>query len=258
MPIRGKTVLVTGSSRGLGAEIAVSFALAGANVVVNYSRDCEGAERTAAACRAEGGGDAIAIRADVRDSEAVDAMFEQARAHFGRVDVLVNNAGALTMPDGKSLRGPLGGTCDEAIRLLIDSHLIGTITCSRAALQEMEPRGEGAIISISSTATTRALPGHAVYAAAKAGVEGFTRALAYEAAKKGVRVNAVRAGWLDSPSNAPLTSDAAATNAFTKRFIPANRLGAMGEVAASCLFLASEAAAYMAGEVLTIDGGMGL
>lgn len=257
MPIAGKTVLVTGSSRGLGAEIAVSFALAGANVVVNYSRDCDGAERTAAACREEGA-DAMAIRADVRESEAVEAMFEQARARFGGVDVLVNNAGALTMPDGKSLRGPLTATCDEAVRLLIDSHLIGTITCARAALPGMEERGEGVIINISSTATTRALPGHAVYAAAKAGVEGFTRALAYEAAKKGVRVNGVRAGWLDSPSNAPLTADEGAMGAFTKRFIPTGRLGTMGEVAASCLFLASEAAAYMSGELLTIDGGMSL
>ena len=122
----------------------------------------------------------------------------------------------------------------------------------------MESRGEGSIINISSTATTRALPGHAVYAAAKAGVEGFTKVLAYEAARKGVRVNCARFGVLDAPSNAPLTADPEASGAFLRRFTPAGRFGDMAEAAACCVFLASDAAAYMVGEILTVDGGLSL
>ncbi len=257
MALKGKTVLVTGSGRGLGREIALAFAHAGANVVINYLQDCESARATAAEC-AEAGARVVAAAADVRDSAAIDNLVARTVAEFGSLDVLVNNAGALTMPDGKSLRGPLTATCDEAIRLLIDSHLVGTINATRAALRHMEPRGEGSIINISSTATTRALPGHAVYAAAKAGVEGFTKVLAYEAARKGVRVNCARFGVLDAPSNAPLTADPEASGAFLRRFTPAGRFGEMAEAAACCVFLASDAAAYMVGEILTVDGGLGL
>lgn len=257
MALTDKTVLVTGGGRGVGREIALAFAQAGANVVVNYLQDTEAAHATAEAC-AEIGADVVAVQADVRDSAAIDEMIDRTVEAFGSIDIVVNNAGALTMPDGKPLRGPLTATCDEAVRTLIDSHLVGTINTSRAALRHMEPQGSGVIINVSSSATQRALPGHAVYAAAKAGVEGFTRALAYDAARKGVRVNCVRFGLLDSPSNAGLTADEGALQVYVKRFQPAGRLGDMGEAAAACLFLASDAAAYCIGEVLTLDGGSGL
>lgn len=257
MPIKGKTALITGSSRGIGKEIAIAFACAGANVVINYACDEEGAAATVAECRAAGA-DAIAIRADVRNSRAVDEMVVQTVERFDALDILVNNAGSNRIAGAKRERVPLVEMCDEAIRLTLDSHLLGTIQCSRAAMHIMERVGSGSIVNVSSTVTTRAFPGQAVYAAAKAGVEGFTRALAFDAAKQGIRVNCVRFGWFDSPATEALHQDAGANAAFVRRYQPIGRLGDMGEAAAACVFLASDAAGYFVGQVLSPDGGISL
>ncbi|MCL6595315.1 MAG: 3-oxoacyl-[acyl-carrier-protein] reductase [Firmicutes bacterium] len=245
MVLAQRTAFVTGASRGIGRAIAVALAGAGARVAVNYRSDRAGAEATAAAV-AEAGGEALVVEGDVADAQAVRAMVEAVGARLGEVDILVNNAG--NTRDGLLLR-----MSEEDWDAVVDTHLKGAYLLSRAVLRGMVRRRWGRIVNVASVAALVGNPGQTNYGAAKAGLIGFTRALAKEVASRQVTVNAVAPGLI-----ATAMSDAiapAARQALEER-IPLGRVGSPEDVAAAVLYLASPQAGYVTGHVLVVDGGL--
>ena len=236
--------LVTGASRGIGRAVALALA-ARHPVAVNYRTRADEAKETLRLLEA-GGGEGIAVQADVRDVSAVDAMFAEVEEALGPVGVLVNNAGCRS----DALAARLG---DDAWREVIDTNLGGTFSCSRRALRPMLRAGWGRIVNVSSVAGIRGNPGQANYSAAKAGVIGLTKSLAREVARKGITVNAVAPGLVETELVATL--DDAQRGALLE-IIPAGRAGTPEEVAAAVVFLCSPEAAYVNGSILTVDGGM--
>jgi 3-oxoacyl-[acyl-carrier protein] reductase len=233
--------LVTGASRGIGAAIARDLAAAGWAVGVNFRRDSDGAEGVTASIR-DAGGQALAIRADVADPSAAETLVGQLEEGFGPVLVLVNNAGLTA--DGLSLR-----LADDDWDRVIETNLGGAFRVTRRALGAMVRARFGRIVNVASVVGQRANPGQANYAASKAGLVAFTKTVAVEVARRGVTVNAVAPGFIDTE----LTSGV--TNGLVDS-IPARRSGSPEEVAACVGFLASEEAAYVTGTTLTVDGGM--
>jgi 3-oxoacyl-[acyl-carrier protein] reductase len=234
--------LVTGASRGIGAAIAKGLAAEGWPVGVNYRTD---AERADAVVReiTEAGGRAIAVQADIAEPEAAEALFARLEEELGPVLVLVNNAGVRA--DG--LAPQIG---DEAWDRVLDTNLSGAFRTTRRALPTMLRARFGRVINIASVVGPRANAGQANYAASKAGLIGLTRTVATEVARRGVTVNAVAPGLVDTE----LTADV--PGAELRARIPARRPGTADEVAACVRFLASEEAGYVTGTTLTVDGGM--
>jgi len=242
-PLAGQIALVTGASRGIGRAIALELARAGAGVVVNYASSQESAEEVVALIAAEGG-EAWAHRADVADEEQVEAMVKAVLERHGRLDVLVNNAGITR--DGLLMRMK---TSDW--RSVIDLNLTGVFLCTRSVSRSMLKARHGRIINITSVVGLMGNPGQANYSAAKAGVIGFTRSTAAEFASRGVTVNAVAPGFIDSDMTKDLDKEPILAS------IPLGRMGQPAEVASAVRFLAADpAAAYMTGQVLQVDGGM--
>lgn len=235
--------LVTGASRGIGAASARALAAEGWPLAVNYRSDAAGAERVAAEI-GEQGGRAVALQADVGDPGQVRSLFEAAERALGPVLCLVNNAG--TRADGLAAQ-----ISDEDWRAVLDANLAGAFHTTRAALGPMLRARFGRIVNVASVVGPRANPGQANYAASKAGLIGMTRTVAAEVARRGVTVNAVAPGLVQTR----LTEGVAAANGMLER-IPARRPGTPEEVAACVRFLASEEAAYVTGTTLTVDGGM--
>ena len=241
--LKDKVAVVTGASRGIGQAAALELARQGAKVVVNYARSSEAAEATAEKINTAGG-EAVAIQADVSQLEQVDNLIKTTLDKFGRIDVLVNNAGITK--DTLLLRMK-----PEQWQAVIDLNLTGVFLCTKAVSKLMIKQRSGRIINIASVAGQMGNPGQANYSAAKAGVIGFTKTVAKELANRGVTVNAVAPGFIATDMTEDLKSDKII------EFIPLNRYGKPEEVAGTIRFLAADpAAAYITGQVFNVDGGM--
>jgi 3-oxoacyl-[acyl-carrier protein] reductase len=237
-----RAALVTGASRGIGAAIARALARDGWRVGVNYRSDRAGAESVVSEIERDGG-EAVALEADVADRSAPDDLFGALEAHFGApVLALVNNAG-ISRDD---LTPSLG---DEEWDDVLQTNLTAAFRMTRRALRPMIRARSGRIVNISSIAGLRANPGQANYSAAKAGLIALTRTSAVEVARRGVTVNAVAPGLIDTEFISGASKD-------LLQAIPARRMGTPEEVAACVRFLTSDEASYVTGAVLTVDGGL--
>jgi 3-oxoacyl-[acyl-carrier protein] reductase len=238
----GGCALVTGASRGIGAAIARGLAADGWPVGVNYRSGREQADRVVGEIESAGGR-ALAIAADVVDPEAPDEVFSTLEEHFGvPVLALVNNAGIAR----DDLTPTLG---DEDWETVIDTDLTAAFRFTRRALRPMMRARHGRIVNVSSVVGLRANPGQANYAAAKAGLIALTRTAAVEVARRGITINAVAPGWIETDMTAEVARDLLDA-------VPARRAGTPEEVAACVRFLVSEAAGYVTGAVLSVDGGL--
>lgn len=243
--LTGKTAIITGASRGIGAEIAKRFALAGANVVVNYSGSQQKAEAVVEAIN-ENGGKAIAIKANVADADAVKAMVDETMTTFGTVDILVNNAGITR--DNLMMRMK-----DDEWDDVINTNLKGVFVCTKAVTRQMMKQRSGRIVNIASIVGVMGNAGQANYVASKAGVIGLTKTTARELASRGITANAVAPGFITTDMTDQLNDDIQKTMMSQ---IPLGRFGKPEEVAKAALFLASDEASYMTGQTLHLDGGM--
>jgi NAD(P)-dependent dehydrogenase (short-subunit alcohol dehydrogenase family) len=245
--LAGKTALVTGASRGMGAAIALGLATAGADVAVTARSESD--LRATAAAITDAGRRALAVAGDVTVAADVDAVVGQVIRDFGQIDILVNNAG-----------GPLFNAAfldmrPEGWSRLIDLNLTSVASCCRAVGAHMVERGSGTIINMGSPATLRPWPAIAAYSAAKAAVLNLTQVLAQEWARAGVRVNIISPGWIKTDVNeAFATNDRASAQICND--VPLGRWGRVDDILGAAIWLASDAAGYVTGAHIAIDGGL--
>ena len=245
MRFKDKVVLVTGSSKGLGKAIAMEFAKEGANVVINYNSDKDGAQGVLDDIKRLGVQSDI-IKADVSNSEEVNNMIKKIVEKFGKLDILINNSGIIKDARVTSMSKELW---DEVIGV----NLTGVYNCTKAAGQVMEKQKSGKIINISSIVAQTGSIGASNYAASKAGVIGFTKSVAKECAKFNINVNAVALGYFNTGLIERLTKE---IQDKLLRDIPFGRFGDPKEAANAVLFLASEDSSYITGQVINVNGGL--
>jgi len=245
MDFKGKTVLVTGASKGIGKEIAISFAKAQANVVLNASRMSVYFEDVINYFKENKFSYTVAI-GNVANVEDVKNIFEKAKETFGNVDILVNNAGIT-----KDML--LMKMTEEEFDKVIDVNLKGTFNCTKQAIRPMMRKKWGRIINISSVIGLIGNPGQANYAASKAGIIGFTKSVAKEIGKKGITCNAIAPGFIVSDMTQSLSDEL--KNKYLQG-VPVGRFGEAIDVANAVMFLASEYAEYITGQVINVDGGL--
>jgi 3-oxoacyl-[acyl-carrier protein] reductase len=243
----GKVAIVTGSGEGIGKAIALRLAEDGADIVVD-DIDFEKAQHVAALIKAIGRR-ALAVKADVTKSREVDEMFKTALRDLGKVDILVNNAGGHYQNEVMEFRYSKEETWDR----IITRNLKGTLICTRAVINHMIDRGSGKIVSIASIAAVHSTPRVDDFAAAKAGVNGFTRALASEVGKHGITVNSIVPGLIGSPHVLATSPEELPSDLMKSRII--KRLGKPEDIAGAVSFLVSDDADYITGQVLVVDGG---
>lgn len=242
-----RTALITGAGRGIGRATAIAMAEKGYNVVINYAGNETAAADTAAECE-KAGAETLAVRADVSKKEEVELLFNRAAETFGRIDVLVNNAGITR--DNLLLRMP-----EEDFDAVIATNLKGTYLCMQAAFKYMMKQRYGRIINISSVVGVHGNAGQVNYSASKAGIIGMTKSAAKEFASRKITVNAVAPGFIETDMSAVL-SDKVKDSIMAG--IPLACFGKAEDVASAVVFLASEEAYYITGQVLGVDGGMGM
>lgn len=247
MTFQDKVVVVTGASRGIGKGIALALAQHGATIVVNYHQSAESAEAVVSEIEALGS-KGLAVQADVSTEEGANALIETAIKTFGKIDVLINNAGI---------------TRDNVIMLMktddfddvIQTNLRSAWLCSKAAVRSMMRKRYGRIINITSVSGIMGQAGQTNYSASKAGLIGLTKSLAREVGSRNITVNAVAPGFVDTDLTESLPED---LRKQSEAFIPLGHWGTVEDVAASVVFLASDTAGYITGQVLGVDGGLGM
>jgi 3-oxoacyl-[acyl-carrier protein] reductase len=245
--LNGKVAVVTGASKGIGAEIAKGLAAAGAAVVVNYASSKEGAERVVGEIAGKGG-KALAVRADVSKSADIRRLFAETKKAFGRLDVLVNNAGVYQFQ-------PLAEVTEEEFHRQFNTNVLGVLLATKEAEKHFGPQG-GSVINISSNAVSRKVPTASVYSATKAAVDKITEILAKELGPKNIRVNAINPGGVETEG---LHSAGVMGSDFEKEMIagtPLGRLGQPTDIAPVAVFLASADSGWLTGETITVDGGL--
>ena len=245
MLLAKKTALVTGASRGIGRATALELAKAGAKVALNFAGNRAAAEEVAALIEAAGG-EALLVQADVGDPAAVDTMIKAVVARFGKIDILVNNAGITR--DNLIMRMK-----EEEWDAVIHTNLKGIFNCTKAVTRLMMKQKYGRIVNMTSVVGVMGNAGQSNYAAAKAGVIGFTKSMAKELASRNITVNAVAPGYISTDMTANLPEQA---KSELQSQIPLQRLGNPEDVAAAVLFLVSPGADYITGQTLHVDGGM--
>ena len=243
--LHGKVALVTGASKGVGKGIALQLARHGANVVVNYNTDLNGAEATAQEARGMGVSAAV-VQAHVGQAPAVEAMFEMVKREFGRLDILVNNAGVQTWKDLLDL------TEDEWDTVL-DTNLKGCFLCTQLAARMMKESGGGRIVNIGSGCNKIAFPKLVNYTASKGGMEQFTKVSAVELGKHGIRVNCVAPGAVEIERTKEEAGDYAGTWAAAT---PLGRVGTPMDIGRAVVFFCGELSEFVTGQTLYVDGGL--
>lgn len=243
--LTGKVALVTGAGRGIGKEIAVTLAKNGAQVIVNYNGSKEAAEKVVAQIH-EFGGEAQAMQCNVSDEESVKKMIQEISKQYKHIDILVNNAGITK--DNLIMR-----MTEAEFMQVIDTNLKGAFHMIRGLSRMFLKQRSGKIINISSVSGLMGNAGQSNYAASKAGIIGMTKSVAREFASRGICVNAVAPGFIDTEMTRVLSDEA---KEQLKQWIPAGRIGVAADVANLVLFLASDASDYITGQVISVDGGM--
>ncbi|HVJ47927.1 3-oxoacyl-[acyl-carrier-protein] reductase [Desulfitobacterium sp.] len=247
MFLKKSVAVVTGAGRGIGRAIALELARAGAQVVVNYAGHPDQAEKTVAMIQ-DLGGEAIAVQADVSQAMDVERLIKMAVDTYGKVDILVNNAGITR--DNLLLRMK-----EADWDAVLDTNLKGVFLCSKAVSKGMMKQRSGVIVNISSVVGVSGNAGQANYAAAKAGIIGFSKSMAKELAPRGIRVNVVAPGYISTNMTESLPEE---VKQQIQQGIPLGRVGNPEEIAQTVLFLASPASSYITGQVLSVDGGMAM
>jgi len=245
--LKGKNAIVTGGSRGIGKAIALELAQNGANIIINYTSNQEAAEKTVKEIQ-QLGVRALAICCDVRDADAIKKMINRIEEDFDTMDILVNNAGITR--DNLLLRMK-----EEEWQQVMDVNLKGVFLCTKAVIRKMIKQKQGKIINISSVVGVTGNAGQANYSASKAGVIGFTKSIAREVSTKGINVNAIAPGFIDTNMTAVLSEDIK-ENLLNN--IPLKRFGKPEDVANLVVFLSSDKSNYITGEVIKVDGGMAI
>ena len=243
----GKFALVTGASKGIGRAVALELAQMGASVAVNYNSSRDAAIETEKAIK-NYGVDGFAVRADVGKLDDVNSMIDMVNDRFGQIDILVNNAGIID--DGLLLR-----MTDEAWKNVIDTNLNGTFYCTRAVIRSMVKARWGRVINVGSVVGLRGNVGQTNYTASKAGIIGFTYALAKEVATRNITVNTVTPGYVNTQTVEGLTQK---QKDMIMAWIPMQRFGEVDDIAGMIGYLASPRASYVTGQIISVDGGMAI
>lgn len=243
--LEGKVAIVTGASRGIGREIALTFASYGANIVVNYYGSEKKAREVADEIEAMGR-EVLLYQGDVADMDAAKAMVKETVKKFGRIDILVNNAGI-------TKDNLLMAMKEEEFDQVIRTNLKGSFVCMKQVIRTMIKQKYGKIINLSSVSGRMGNAGQINYSAAKAGIIGMTKSLAREVGSRGITVNAIAPGFIDTDMTAVLKED---VKEAIMSEIPLKRMGQPRDIAQAAAFLASDNASYITGQVISVDGGM--